>query len=73
MEFNLVGKILIIFGLITIALGILFIFAGKISWFGRLPGDICIQKKNFSFYFPVTTCILLSIVITFIIWLFGRK
>ncbi len=73
MGFNLIGKILIIFGLIIIAVGILSIFAGKISWFGKLPGDICLQKKNFSFYFPISTCILLSIVITFIIWLFGKK
>ena len=72
-EVNLIGKILIIFGLIMIAVGILFIFAGKISWFGKLPGDICLQKKNFSFYFPITTCILLSIIISFIIWLLGKK
>ena len=56
-----------------IAVGILSIFAGKISWFGKLPGDICFQKKNFSFYFPISTCILLSIIIGFIIWLLGRK
>jgi len=73
MGFNLIGKILIIFGLIIIAVGILSIFAGKISWFGKLPGDICLQKKNFSFYFPITTCILLSIVISFIIWILRRK
>jgi len=73
MGFNLIGKILIIFGLIVIAVGILFIFAGKTSWFGKLPGDIYLQKKNFTFYFPISTCILLSIIISLIIWLLGRK
>jgi hypothetical protein len=47
--------------------------SGKIPWLGRLPGDILIQRKNFSFYFPLATGILISIILTFLFWLFGRR
>jgi hypothetical protein len=60
------GKILIIFGGTLLILGALLTLGGKISWLGRLPGDIVIQRDNFSFYFPLTTCILLSIVLSMI-------
>nr|MBU1327748.1 DUF2905 domain-containing protein [Candidatus Omnitrophota bacterium] len=67
------GKILIFFGVILVTIGILFIFAGKIPWFGKLPGDIYIKKENFVFYFPLATSILLSIVLSIIILFIGRK
>ncbi len=67
------GKILIIGGLVIIAIGALLLLSGKITWLGRLPGDILIQKKNFTFYFPLATSILLSIVLSIILWLFLRK
>jgi len=66
------GKSVIIAGFIIIALGIIITFAGKIPWLGRLPGDIFIKRNNFTFYFPVVTCILLSIIISFIFWLFRK-
>ena len=47
--------------------------AGKIPGVGKLPGDIFIKKENFSFYFPLTTCILLSIIISALMYLFGKK
>lgn len=68
-----VGKFLIIFGIVTVAIGGLLLVSGKIPWIGRLPGDIIIQKKNFTFYFPFATSILLSLLLTFIFWLLGRK
>ena len=68
-----IGKFLIIFGIVIIAVGGLLLLSGKISWLGRLPGDIVIQKKNFTFYFPLATSILLSILLTLIFWLFGKK
>ncbi len=68
-----IGKILIITGFVIIAIGVLLILSGKISWFGRLPGDILIQRKNFTFYFPIATSIILSILLTFILWLFFRR
>ncbi|MFH1459155.1 MAG: DUF2905 domain-containing protein [Candidatus Omnitrophota bacterium] len=68
-----IGKYLILIGVILIIAGIFVFLAGKIKWLGHLPGDIFIQKKNFSFYFPLTTCILISILLSLIIWLFSKK
>ena len=66
------GKTLIILGLVIVAFGIIFTFAGKIPWLGRLPGDIHIKRDNFTFYFPLATCIILSIFISLIFWLFKK-
>ncbi len=71
--FEHLGKLLIIVGLVIMAVGALIILSGKISWIGRLPGDILIQKKNFTFYFPIATSIVLSIILTLILWLFFRR
>jgi hypothetical protein len=67
------GKILIFLGLICIIAGVIFMLAGKLSWFGRLPGDIYIQKKNFSFYFPLATSLLISLILTLIFWLLRKR
>ena len=66
------GKSLIILGIIIIAIGIFITFAGKIPWLGRLPGDIHIKRDNFTFYFPLATCILLSVLISLILWLIKK-
>jgi hypothetical protein len=68
-----IGKFLIIFGVIITAIGGLLLLSGKIPWLGRLPGDIIIQRKNFTFYFPLATSILLSIILTLLFWLLGKK
>ena len=68
-----IGKFLIITGIIIAAVGALFLLSGKIPWLGKLPGDIVIHRKNFTFYFPLATSILLSIIITFIFWFLGRR
>ena len=61
------------FGKLLIFLGIILIVAGLfISFVGRLPGDIYIKKENFTFYFPITTSIVLSIVLSFLLYLFSR-
>lgn len=71
------GKLFIGFGVVMIVLGGIFLllgnFAGKVPWIGRLPGDIYIQRGNWSFYFPLATSILLSIILTLILSLFGRR
>ncbi|MFN3533063.1 MAG: DUF2905 domain-containing protein [Candidatus Brocadia sp.] len=72
-ELSAFGKILIGLGIIMIIIGGLFMLGGKIPFIGRLPGDIAIQKKNFSFYFPITTCIIISIIFSLIMWLLSRK
>ena len=66
------GRLLIILGVVLVAAGIIISFAPRIPWLGRLPGDIYIKKENFSFYFPLATCILLSLVLSLILWLFRR-
>jgi Protein of unknown function (DUF2905) len=68
-----IGKFLVLLGLIVAALGGLLLISGKIPWIGKLPGDILIQRKNFTFYFPLATSILLSLILTLIFWLTGKK
>jgi hypothetical protein len=65
------GKILITIGLILIIAGILMQSEGKIP-LGRLPGDIRIERENFSFYFPITTCIVISLLIYVVIFLYNK-
>ncbi|MEK6569004.1 MAG: DUF2905 domain-containing protein [candidate division NC10 bacterium] len=67
------GKLLILFGVILAAVGGLMLFIGNVPYIGRLPGDVYVQRKNFSFYFPLTTSILLSIVLTLLFSLFSRR
>ncbi len=57
------AKLLILLGLITAAIGVVWLIAGKWIPLGRLPGDIAIEKENFRFYFPITTCLLLSLAV----------
>jgi len=72
-ELNPLGKILIFFGVILILIGGVILLAGRIPWIGRLPGDIFIQRKNFSFYFPIATSIIISIILTLIFFILGRR
>ncbi|MFN3135324.1 MAG: DUF2905 domain-containing protein [Candidatus Kryptonium sp.] len=68
-----IGKIFILLGALILALGFILLIAdkigGKIPFLGKLPGDILIQKRNFTFYFPLTTSILLSIILTLMLWI----
>jgi hypothetical protein len=66
------GKALIYFGLILVVVGVILSFAGKLPWLGQLPGDISIQRERFSFYFPITTCILISVLISLVLYFFRR-
>jgi len=68
------GKLLIIMGVFLVIIGVFFLLGPKIPFLGRLPGDIYIKRGNFSFYFPVVTCIIISLILTLIFTLiFGRK
>ena len=68
------GRTLIVIGLILAAVGILLTFGEKLPIkLGRLPGDITIRGKNSVFYFPLVTSLLISIVLTVVLWLFGRR
>jgi hypothetical protein len=72
-ELNQIGKILIFLGAFFLLLGLGFLFFGKVPWIGKLPGDIVIEKKNFTFYFPITTGILFSLLLSLILWIMSRK
>ena len=68
------GRMLIIFGLILLVLGVLVSFGERLPIrFGRLPGDIVVRGKNSVFYFPIVTCLLLSVVLSLVMWLFNRR
>ncbi|HZV36413.1 MAG TPA: DUF2905 domain-containing protein [Verrucomicrobiae bacterium] len=69
---NEIGKMLVVFGMILVVIGAILWSGFGRSWFGRLPGDIHVQRGNFNFYFPVVTCILLSIILTIIMRLFRK-
>jgi hypothetical protein len=66
------GRFLVLAGLVLIAVGLLLMFSGRIGWLGRLPGDIVIKRDNFTFYFPLATGILISIILSILVWLFRR-
>ena len=66
------GKTLITIGIILVVLGLIFSAAGKIHWLGNLPGDITIQRERYTFYFPLATCILISIIISLVLYFFRR-
>jgi len=68
----LLGKFLVIIGLVIAAIGVLLLLSPKIPWLGRLPGDIIIVKERFSFYFPITTCIIGSIILTPLFYLLRK-
>lgn len=73
------GKMLMVIGGILLVVGAILAFAGKlpgsggISWLGRLPGDILIKRENFTFYFPLTTSILISVILTVLLYLLTRR
>ncbi|MEE9605746.1 MAG: DUF2905 domain-containing protein [Candidatus Scalindua sp.] len=67
------GKLFIFIGLLLVVIGFVFIIGNKIPFIGKLPGDIVIERRNFNFYFPITTCIIVSIILSLIFWLLGKK
>ena len=70
------GKVLIILGVVIISAGIMILFVPRLPFIGehlgKLPGDIHIKKEGFSFYFPITSCIIISLVISLILYLLRR-
>lgn len=66
------GKVLVVLGLVIALVGVVLWKFGGFGPLGRLPGDISVQKENFSFHFPIVTCLLLSFVLTLVMWLLRR-
>ena len=62
------GKYLIMFGAIILIAGVIIAFFPKLNFFGKLPGDIAVRKENFTFYFPIVTSIVISVLFTLIFW-----
>jgi thiosulfate reductase cytochrome b subunit len=66
------AKVIIILGIVLVMVGLVMLFAQKLPFLGRLPGDILIKKEHFTFYFPLATSIIISIIISLILYLIGK-
>ena len=67
------GKIIVFLGLGIAAIGLLiWLFGNKLHWFGNLPGDVKVEKRNVRIYFPITTMLLLSVLLSLLLWLFRK-
>ncbi len=66
------GKILIVVGAVILVVGLIFLFGSRIPFLGKLPGDFSFRKGNWSLYFPLATCLILSVLLTILLNLFGR-
>jgi len=71
--FDSLGKMLIGMGVVLALVGGLLLLAGKVPFLGRLPGDIVIRREHWNFYFPLTTSIVVSLLLTLLFSLFGRR
>jgi uncharacterized protein YybS (DUF2232 family) len=69
---NDLGKFLVILGLLIAAVGVLLWSGVGKGWLGRLPGDINYSKGDFSFHFPIVTCLIVSVILTLLLWLFRK-
>ena len=67
------AKVLILSGALLIVTGVFFYFFGKHISLGRLPGDILIKKENFTFYLPITTCLVISLILSLLLYLWNQK
>ena len=72
MPFGALGKTLIICGVILVVIGLFLTLGDKIPWIGRLPGDIIIKRERVTFYFPIVTCIIISLLLTLLFSLFRK-
>jgi len=70
---NDIARMLVVFGLLIALAGVALMLVGRVPGLGRLPGDVHIQRGNWTFYFPLATSLLLSVVLTLMLWLLGRR
>ncbi len=66
------ARLLILSGLVLVGAGLLFLLADKVPWLGKMPGDITIKRDHFTFFFPLGTCILISVILSLLFWLFRK-
>ena len=67
------ARALILLGLLVAGVGLVLLLTPKLPWLGRLPGDIVVQRERFTFYVPLATSLLISLVVSLVLWLFGRR
>lgn len=67
------GKLLIVFGLLIVVVGVILAVVGRVPGIGRLPGDIYVERGRWTFYFPLATSLVLSLLLTLILWMIGRR
>jgi uncharacterized protein HemY len=67
-----IGKGLIYLGILLVVVGVALALIGKVPWLGQLPGDITIERGRFTFYFPLTTCIVISVILSLVLYFFRR-
>ena len=72
-DFQALARALMFFGVILAGFGLVLLLAPKIPWLGRLPGDMLIRRGRMTFYFPLTTCLVISVVLTVVFWLLRRR
>jgi hypothetical protein len=70
---NDLGRVLIVAGVVIAIVGVVLLFVGRVPWLGRLPGDIHVERGNWSFHFPLATSLLLSVLLTVVFYLIGRR
>lgn len=68
----MLARFLIVSGLVLVGAGVLFLLADKVPWPGKMPGDITVKRDTFTFYFPIGTCILVSLILSLLFWLFRK-
>lgn len=70
---NELGRLLIVVGILVAVIGVILTLAGRLPWLGRLPGDVYVQRGNWTFFFPLATSLLVSVVLSLVLWLIGRR
>jgi Protein of unknown function (DUF2905) len=70
---NELGRLLIVVGVLVAIIGVILTLAGRLPWLGRLPGDIYVQRGQWTFFFPLATSLLISVVLSIALWLIGRR
>jgi hypothetical protein len=70
---NDLARLLIVLGVVVAAVGVVLLLVGRVPWIGRLPGDLHVERGNWTFYFPLGTSIVLSLLLTLVLWLIGRR
>ena len=68
-----VGRMLVVFGVLLALAGVVLMLVARVPWLGRLPGDVHVQRGNWTFYFPLATSLLVSVVLTLVLWLVRRR